>query len=89
MDDDQKAFSIPWTPLLALVAHVGGLATLLPSRSARPPVDGMEVAFIGSKGVSARLWQDPLQVANEAETRRRNENQGGKTSGWLPMKTGY
>jgi len=86
-ETDSKGFNIPWAPLLALVATIAGLATLLPARSARPPAGGMD--FAGSKSVSARLWQDPLQVVSEAEARLHKDTQQGKPIGWDDLRKEY
>ncbi|MES2660644.1 MAG: hypothetical protein V4689_18605 [Verrucomicrobiota bacterium] len=41
-DSDNNSFSVPWAPLLSLIAVIAGLSTLLPSKSARPAAAGME-----------------------------------------------
>jgi hypothetical protein len=72
---ESKPINIPWAPLLALIATIAGLSALLPSRSARPSAAGIEVSLPRGKEVSARLWQDPLQVVSEAEARRLKDTQ--------------
>jgi hypothetical protein len=86
---ESKAINIPWAPLLALLAAVAGLTTLLPSRSSRPPATGAEVTLAGKRGVSARLWQDPLQVAEEAETRRKKDPASEHPNDWSWLQAEY
>ncbi len=65
-DDDGKALTIPWAPLLALLAAVAGVAALLPSQSARPTAESDTASLNQVSGVSARLWEDPISVARQA-----------------------
>lgn len=86
---ESKAINIPWAPLLALLATVAGLTALLPSRSSRPPATGAEVTLASKRGVSARLWQDPLQVAEEAETRRKKDPASQPPNDWSRLQAEY
>lgn len=79
-NEGKSSTSVPWMPLLAMLAAVAGLTALLPSRSARPPAPSDTVAAPEPGKVSARLWQDPLAVAREAATRAASQPTGKKAS---------
>lgn len=66
-DDDKRKFDIPWATLLPLIAVLGGIvAQYKPLISARPAVPSEKsVEVIAAQDVDARLWQDPLPVAQK------------------------
>ena len=90
-ESESKTVTLPWAPLLALLATIAGLSALLPSRSARPSASETEVLLPNHKAVSARLWQDPLQVVSEAESRRLKDSKDPKDRApdWTELKTEY
>src|SRR5947199_526812 len=66
-DDDKRKFNIPWATLLPLIAVLGGIvAQYKPLVSTRPTVPSEKpVPVIAKQDVDARLWQDPIGVAQK------------------------
>jgi hypothetical protein len=64
-DNDKPKFDIPWGTLLPLLAMLAGvIATYKPLVSERPSVPTEKTApVIAAQDVDARLWQDPIGVA--------------------------
>lgn len=68
-DDDKRKFEIPWATLLPLLAALAGvIAQFRPLVSARPGIPSEKpIEVIAVQDVDARLWQDPLAVAQKAK----------------------
>src|SRR6266487_3403214 len=66
-EDDKRKFDIPWATLLPLIAVLGGIvAQYKPLVSTRPPVPSEKaIPVIAEQDVDARLWQDPISVAQK------------------------
>jgi hypothetical protein len=66
-DEQTRKFDLPWATLLPLLAAVAGLvAQYKPLVSTRPPVSPQKsVELIAEQDVEARLWQDPIAVAQK------------------------
>ncbi len=64
-DNDKRKLDIPWGTLLPLLAVLAGvIATYKPLISERPSVPSEKTApVIAEQDVDARLWQDPIGVA--------------------------
>ncbi len=77
-ENPNRKFEVPWSTLLPLVALFGGIvAQYRPLTSARPPVPlEKSIGVAAIQDVDARLWQDPLAVAEK----RRNELEASKSS---------
>lgn len=68
-DEEKRAFDIPWATLLPLIAALAGvIAQLRPLVSSRPAAPGEKaIEVMAQQDVDARLWQDPLLVAQKAK----------------------
>ena len=67
-DDDKRKFeAIPWATILPILAALAGLvAQYKPLVSTRPTVPSEKpVPVIAKQDVDARLWQDPIGVAQK------------------------
>jgi len=66
-DNDKPKIDIPWATLLPLAAVLAGvIATYKPLVSERPPVPSEKTTpVIAEQDVDARLWQDPIDVAQK------------------------
>jgi hypothetical protein len=66
-DNDKRKVDIPWATLLPLAAVLAGvIATYKPLVSERPAVPSEKTApVIAEQDVDARLWQDPIGVAEK------------------------
>src|SRR5215469_12194110 len=64
-EDDKQKFDIPWATLLPVIAALAGIvAQFRPLVSERPPIPGEKaIETVAEQDVDARLWQDPLLVA--------------------------
>src|SRR5438132_12390298 len=64
-DNEKRKFDLPWGTLLPLMAVLAGvIATYKPLVSERPSVPSEKTApVIAAQDVDARLWQDPIGVA--------------------------
>jgi hypothetical protein len=64
-DNNKPKFDLPWGTLLPLLAVLAGvIATYKPLVSERPSVPAEKTApVIAAQDVDARLWQDPIGVA--------------------------
>jgi hypothetical protein len=64
-DNDKRKFDLPWGTLLPLMAVLAGvIAQYKPLVSKRPSVPSEKTApVIAAQDVDARLWQDPIGVA--------------------------
>jgi hypothetical protein len=64
-DNDKRKFDLPWGTLLPLLAVLAGVvAQYKPLVSERPSVPSEKTApVIAAQDVDARLWQDPIGVA--------------------------
>ncbi|MGI9087981.1 MAG: hypothetical protein ACR2HH_09620 [Chthoniobacterales bacterium] len=69
-DEGKPRFDIPWATLLPLVAALAGvIAQYRPLVSARPSTpSGKSIDISAAQDVDARLWQDPLVVAQKAKS---------------------
>jgi hypothetical protein len=67
-DNDKRKLDISWGTLLPLLAVLAGvIATYKPLVSERPSVPSEKTApVIAEQDVDARLWQDPISVAQKA-----------------------
>ena len=68
-DDDKRKFEIPWATLLPLLAALAGvIAQFRPLVSARPSIPNEKpIEVTAQQDVDARLWQDPLAVAQKSK----------------------
>ncbi len=66
-DNDKRKFDLPWGTLLPLLAVLAGVvAQYKPLVSERPSVASEKTApVIAAQDVEARLWQDPVGVAQK------------------------
>src|SRR5437762_6432076 len=66
-DNNKPKFDLPWGTLLPLLAVLAGvIATYKPLISERPSVPSEKTApVIAALDVDARLWQDPIGVAQK------------------------
>jgi hypothetical protein len=66
-EDDKPKFDIPWATLLPLIAVLAGIIVQFrPLVSERPAASGEKTGeAIAEQDVDARLWQDPLIVAQK------------------------
>src|SRR6266508_5692822 len=66
-DNDKRKFELPWGTLLPLLAVLAGvIATYKPLVSERPSIASEKTApVIAAQDVDARLWQDPIGVAQK------------------------
>jgi hypothetical protein len=66
-DNNKPKFDLPWGTLLPLLAVLAGvIATYKPLVSERPSVANEKTApVIAAQDVEARLWQDPIGVAQK------------------------
>lgn len=66
-DEPTKKFDLPWGTLLPVLAAVGGvISQFKPLVSSRPPVPSDKaVTVTAEQDVDARLWQDPIAVAQK------------------------
>lgn len=66
-DEPTKKFDLPWGTLLPVLAALGGvISQFKPLVSTRPPVPSEKaVAVTAEQDVDARLWQDPIAVAQK------------------------
>lgn len=69
-DNDKRKLDIPWGTLLPLMAVLAGvLVQYKPLVSERPSVPNEKTApVIAEQDVDARLWQDPIGVAEKQKT---------------------
>src|SRR5689334_4789432 len=66
-EDQPRKFDLPWGTLLPLIAMLAGVvAQYKPLVSERPSVASEKTApVIAAQDVDARLWQDPVGVAQK------------------------
>src|SRR6267143_3718371 len=66
-DEPTKKFDLPWGTLLPVLAALGGvISQFKPLVSTRPPVPSDKaIAVTAEQDVDARLWQDPIAVAQK------------------------
>jgi hypothetical protein len=66
-DEPTKKFDLPWGTLLPVLAALGGvISQFKPLVSTRPPVPSdKSIAVTAEQDVDARLWQDPIAVAQK------------------------
>jgi hypothetical protein len=69
-ENDKQKFDLPWATLLPLIAVVAGIvAQYKPLVSSRPAVSSEKsVPVIAEQDVDARLWQDPIAVAQKQKS---------------------
>ena len=69
-DNDKRKFDLPWATLLPLTAVLAGvIAQYKPLVSERPSVPSEKTApVIAAQDVDARLWQDPIGVAQKEKS---------------------
>jgi hypothetical protein len=69
-DNDKRKFDLPWGTLLPLMAVLAGvIAQYKPLVSERPSVPSEKTApVIAAQDVDARLWQDPIGVAEKQKS---------------------
>ena len=69
-DNNKPKFDLPWGTLLPLLAVIAGvIATYKPLISERPSVPSEKTAaVIAAQDVDARLWQDPIGVAQKQKS---------------------
>ena len=66
-DNNKPKVDLPWGTLLPLIAVLAGvIATYKPLVSERPPIPNEKTAaVIAAQDLDARLWQDPIGVAQK------------------------
>jgi hypothetical protein len=66
-EEQTRKFDIPWATLLPVIAALAGIiAQFKPLVSARPAVPSEKsIEVFADQDVDARLWQDPLAVAQK------------------------
>ena len=88
MADGKPKVDLPWGTLLPLLAVLAGvIATYKPLVSERPSVPSEKTApVIAAQDVDARLWQDPIGVAQKQKTLLESDQRQdvAKTSHQLP-----
>src|SRR5438105_15517549 len=69
-DNEKRKFDLPWGTLLPLMAVLAGvIAQYKPLVSERPSIPSEKAApVIAAQDVDARLWQDPIGVAQTQKT---------------------
>jgi hypothetical protein len=69
-NNDKPKFDIPWATLLPLMAVLAGIvAQYKPLVSTRPATPAEKpVPVVAKEDVDARLWQDPIAVAQKQRT---------------------
>ena len=69
-DEAKPKFDVPWGTLLPLLAALAGVvAQFKPLVSNRPPAPAEKpVPVIARQDVDARLWQDPIAVAQKQKS---------------------
>jgi hypothetical protein len=69
-DNDKRKFELPWATLLPVAAVLAGIVVQYkPLVSERPSVPVEKTApVIAAQDVDARLWQDPIGVAQKQKT---------------------
>src|SRR5215467_8925130 len=69
-DNDKRKFDLPWATLLPVAAVLAGIVVQYkPLVSERPSVPVEKTApIIAAQDVDARLWQDPIGVAQKQKT---------------------
>src|SRR6266704_1826950 len=69
-DTDKRKVDLPWGTLLPLLAVLAGVvAQYKPLVSERPSVPSEKAApVIAAQDVDARLWQDPISVAQKQKS---------------------
>ena len=74
-DNNKPKFDLPWGTLLPLLAVLAGvIATYKPLVSERPSVPSEKTApAIAAQDVDARLWQDPIGVAQKQKSQLNQE----------------
>ena len=79
-DEQTRKFELPWGTLLPVLAALGGIISQFkPLVSTRPAVPGEKaIAVTAEQDVDARLWQDPIAVAQKQQVcSKRRSRQGG------------
>src|SRR5712691_1433781 len=68
-EEQTRKFDLPWGTLLPVLAVLAGvIAQFKPLVSTRPPVPSEKPMPVTAKqDVDARLWQDPIVVAQKQE----------------------
>ena len=66
-EEQTRKFDLPWGTLLPILAALAGvIAQFKPLVSTRPPVPSEKpIPVIAEQDVNARLWQDPIAVAQK------------------------
>src|SRR4029077_13389198 len=81
-DNGKRKFDLPWPTLLPLMAILAGVvAQYKPLVSERPSVASEKTApLVAAQDVDARLWQDPIGVAQKQKTLldKQSEKAGAK-----------
>src|SRR5438477_13195529 len=69
-NNDKPKFDVPWATLLPLMAVLAGVvAQYKPLVSTRPATPAEKpVPVIAKEDVDARLWQDPIAVAQKQKS---------------------
>jgi hypothetical protein len=77
-DNDKRKFDLPWGTLLPLMAVLAGvIAQYKPLVSERPSVPSEKTApVIAAQDVDARLWQDPIGVAQKQKSLLNQQGDG-------------
>ena len=77
-DNNKPKFDLPWGTLLPLLAVLAGvIATYKPLVSERPSVPSEKTApAIAAQDVDARLWQDPIGVAQKQKSLLNQQGDG-------------
>lgn len=81
-EEQARKFDLPWGTLLPVLAALAGvIAQFKPLVSTRPTVPNEKpVPVIAEQDVNARLWQDPIAVAQKEEASLDAETKAGRAS---------
>jgi hypothetical protein len=79
-EEPTRKFDLPWGTMLPVLAALAGIfAQFKPLVSTRPPVPNEKpVPVIAEQDVNARLWQDPIAVAQKQEASLDAETKAGR-----------
>jgi hypothetical protein len=88
-DNDKRKFDLPWGTLLPLLAVLAGvIARYKPLVSERPSVPTEKTApVIAAQDVDARLWQDPIGVAQKQKALLDEQSEKGIEKKVSPNRT--
>src|SRR5256885_138710 len=80
-EEDKRKFEVPWGTLLPVIAALAGIvAQYKPLVSTRPSTPGEKsIQATARQDVDARLWQDPVAVAQKQKAALTADILAGRT----------